>query len=84
VRARYNLGVSCINIGVYREACEHLLGALDMQGSGGGESKEGVEGSGSLWDTLKRCFILMERSDLSELVGEGGIGVDVFRKEFDF
>jgi len=30
VRARYNLGVSCINIGVYPEAAQHLLGALAM------------------------------------------------------
>lgn len=30
VRARYNLGVSCINIGVYPQAAQHLLGALSM------------------------------------------------------
>ena len=30
VRARYNLGVSCINLGVYEEAAGHLLGALSM------------------------------------------------------
>ena len=30
VRARYNLGVSCINIGCYNEAAQHLLGALAM------------------------------------------------------
>ena len=30
VRARYNLGVSCINIGCYPEAASHLLGALEM------------------------------------------------------
>lgn len=31
VRARYNLGVSCINLRAYPEACEHFLTALDMQ-----------------------------------------------------
>lgn len=30
VRARYNLGVSCINIGCYKEAAEHLLSGLSM------------------------------------------------------
>lgn len=30
VRARYNLGVSCINLGVLEEAATHLLGALSM------------------------------------------------------
>jgi peroxin-5 len=30
VRSRYNLGVSCINIGCYTEAAQHLLRALAM------------------------------------------------------
>ncbi|KAL8885278.1 MAG: hypothetical protein Q9215_006852, partial [Flavoplaca cf. flavocitrina] len=30
VRARYNLGVSCINVGCQEEAAQHLLGALAM------------------------------------------------------
>ena len=30
VRARYNLGVSCINLGVHESAAVHLLGALSM------------------------------------------------------
>ncbi|KAL2759104.1 hypothetical protein ACRALDRAFT_2026485 [Sodiomyces alcalophilus JCM 7366] len=30
VRARYNLGVSCINIGCHAEAAAHFLAALDM------------------------------------------------------
>lgn len=30
VRARYNLGVSCINLGVFEQAAGHLLGALSM------------------------------------------------------
>jgi peroxin-5 len=30
VRARYNLGVSCINIGCYPEAAGHLLSALNL------------------------------------------------------
>jgi peroxin-5 len=30
VRARYNLGVSCINVGCHAEAAGHLLAALDM------------------------------------------------------
>ncbi|KAL2146275.1 hypothetical protein VTI28DRAFT_4571 [Corynascus sepedonium] len=33
VRARYNLGVSCINIGCHAEAAGHLLSALDMHKS---------------------------------------------------
>ncbi|KAI8983941.1 hypothetical protein BDF20DRAFT_817173 [Mycotypha africana] len=31
VRARYNLAISCMNLGQYREAAEHLLTTLDLQ-----------------------------------------------------
>lgn len=40
VRARYNLGVSCINMGCHEEAAGHLLSALDMHKS---VEKEGRE-----------------------------------------
>jgi peroxin-5 len=40
VRARYNLGVSCINIGCYDEAASHLLGALAMHKVAENESRE--------------------------------------------
>lgn len=48
VRARYNLGVSCINIGCYEEAAQHLLGALAMhkvvEREGREKAREIVEG----------------------------------------
>ena len=50
VRARYNLGVSCINIGCYDQAAEHLLGALSMHRVVEREGKERVQevlGSGN-------------------------------------
>ncbi|KAH9257506.1 hypothetical protein BASA81_004268 [Batrachochytrium salamandrivorans] len=31
IRARYNLAIACLQIGQYREAAEHLLGALSVQ-----------------------------------------------------
>ena len=31
VRARYNLGISCVNLKVYREAVEHFLTSLNIQ-----------------------------------------------------
>lgn len=42
VRARYNLGVSCINIGCYEQAAQHLLGALSMHAVVEREGKERV------------------------------------------
>ncbi|KAI9825262.1 MAG: Peroxisomal membrane signal receptor PTS1 [Thelocarpon impressellum] len=40
VRARYNLGVSCINIGCLGEAAQHLLGALAMHAVVEAEGRE--------------------------------------------
>ncbi|EAL85289.1 tetratricopeptide repeat protein [Aspergillus fumigatus Af293] len=74
VRARYNLGVSCINIGCYPEAAQHLLGALSMHR---------VNQSTNLYDTLRRVFSQMGRRDLADMV-VAGMDVNVFRKEFDF
>ena len=43
VRARYNLGVSCINIGCFDEAAQHLLGALSMHRVVEKEGRERVQ-----------------------------------------
>lgn len=52
VRARYNLGVSCINIGCYEEAAGHLLGALAMhkivENEGREKARDIVGGGGSV------------------------------------
>lgn len=40
VRARYNLGVSCINMGCHAEAAGHLLAALEMHKSVETEGRE--------------------------------------------
>ena len=56
VRARYNLGVSCINIGCFQEAAQHLLGALDMhkmvEREGREKAREIVEGAGGGTDDV--------------------------------
>lgn len=95
VRARYNLGVSCINIGCYEQAAEHLLGALAMHkvaeekarqdaGSIGLDPGRIVQNqSTNLFDTLRRVFSQMGRRDLADLV-TNGMDIDVFRKDFDF
>jgi tetratricopeptide (TPR) repeat protein len=50
VRARYNLGVSCINIGCYPEAAGHLLGALNLHrvvGEQGMDQARNIVGDGN-------------------------------------
>ncbi|KAK4660382.1 Peroxisomal membrane signal receptor PTS1 [Podospora pseudocomata] len=57
VRARYNLGVSCINIGCHAEAAGHLLASLDMHKSvekSGREKARELLGGGGGPDTDAR------------------------------
>jgi len=69
VRARYNLAVSCINLGAHREAVEHILTGLCYQSSQ------------TLWDSLRLALCLgsfyqhLESADNREL--------DVLLKEFN-
>lgn len=80
-RARYNVGVSCINIGCYHEAAQHLLTALSMDHTP--EEEALANQSTNLYSTLKRVFAAMNRKDLEAKVGVG-MNLDEFRKEFDF
>ncbi|KAK6732447.1 hypothetical protein RB195_016683 [Necator americanus] len=51
VRARYNLGISCMHLNSYREAVEHFVSALDLQ--------KGGTDSSSIWPTLRSATIRM-------------------------
>lgn len=84
VRARYNLGVSCINIGCYHEAAQHLLTALSMNTVEGSSAVDVLANqSTNLLSTLKRTFLALNRKDLAEKVGNG-MDLNTFRQEFDF
>ncbi len=69
VRARYNLGVSCINIGCHDEAAGHLLAALDMHKSVEKTGREaarellgGENGAGSVTDARLEAMTTQNRS----------------------
>ncbi|KAK9248262.1 hypothetical protein V1506DRAFT_468523 [Lipomyces tetrasporus] len=86
VRARYNLGVSCINIGCYKEAAQHLLGALDMHRVPSGQAEFGEDDvlanqSTNLYDTLRRVFLAMDRRDLADKV-VNGVDPTLFKDAF--
>lgn len=84
VRARYNLGVSCVNIGCYHEAAQHLLSALTLAQHGGTRNVEVLANqSTNLYSTLKRIFMAMNRRELAEKVGPG-MNINSFHQEFDF
>ena len=71
VRARYNLGVSCINIGCYPEAAQHLLGALSMhkvvEQEGMDRAREIVDGVDGIGDKELEHMIHMSQNQSTNL-----------------
>jgi len=64
IRARFNLGISCINLHRYEEAARHILDALTLQSSDAvGDPRGGVT-SDALWNSLESVCGRMGRSDL--------------------
>lgn len=72
-----------VDEGCFKEAAEHLLGALSMHKLDSSMNDQQKNVSNTLWDTLRRAFLMMQRQDLAELAGTGS-NVDQFRREFDF
>lgn len=71
IRARYNLGISCVNLGVYKEAGEHLLTALNQQAAGKGLQSTNVSPkamSSTIWCSLRLVVSLMHRYELMEAI----------------
>ncbi|KAI0358408.1 TPR-like protein [Trametes cingulata] len=86
IRARFNLGISCINLRRYDEAAQHILDALVLQDGdsvrdpGGNDDKRGVTSS-ALWESLKTCCLHMQRLDLATLCDRRDL--DAFRLNFN-
>ncbi|KAJ1557903.1 hypothetical protein HK096_004692, partial [Nowakowskiella sp. JEL0078] len=71
VRARYNLAIACIQMNQYREAAEHLLGALNVHSSGNNQMSKLEPNvnvmSTSVWNTLLQVVEgHLNRPDLAE------------------
>jgi peroxin-5 len=71
-----------MNIGCFREAAEHFLGALSLHVVDNGTEVQ-THVSKTLWDTLKRNFVLMERRDLADKATKDQ-NVESFRGDFEF
>ncbi|KND01115.1 uncharacterized protein SPPG_04205 [Spizellomyces punctatus DAOM BR117] len=97
IRARYNLAICCMQMGQYREAAEHLLGALSVQtnniSSVLAETKGGAEEedfaamhnvqSSTVWSTLKMLADgHLKRHDLAQACERRDL--HAFRADFDF
>ncbi|XP_071050066.1 peroxisomal targeting signal 1 receptor isoform X2 [Onthophagus taurus] len=72
IRARYNVGITCINLSAYKEAAEHFLIALNQQARGKDVTNSGekTQMSETIWSTLRMCVALMNRLDLKPLVDQ--------------
>ncbi|KAG2153762.1 uncharacterized protein EDB93DRAFT_213618 [Suillus bovinus] len=86
IRARFNLGISCINLRRYEEAQSHILDALVLQDSdgvvdnNGMNDKRGVTNS-TLWESLKTTSLHLQRPDLVALCDKRDL--DGFRNAFE-
>ncbi|XP_058791839.1 peroxisomal targeting signal 1 receptor [Phymastichus coffea] len=84
IRARYNLGISCINLNAYKEAGEHLLTALNQQAAGQGAYGERAPMrvmSDTIWSTLRLVISLMHKYHLTDAVENRDL--ERLNKEFD-
>jgi peroxin-5 len=58
-RAMYNVGVACSNLGALKEAAEHFLTGLSLQGQDGDGAGKETKRSEQLWATLRRTLVSM-------------------------
>ncbi|WWC97367.1 hypothetical protein V866_004246 [Kwoniella sp. B9012] len=88
-RAIFNLGVACLNIGVYKESAEHLLAALSLhsnqsQSDPDRDSDILSSDSWSIWSTLRRALVALHMNQLAGNA-EPGADLNIFRQAgFDF
>ncbi|XP_020291067.1 peroxisomal targeting signal 1 receptor isoform X2 [Pseudomyrmex gracilis] len=84
IRARYNLGISCINLEAYKEAGEHFLTALNQQAAGKDPQANSIPPkamSNTIWSTLRLVLSLMHKHDLIQAVEERDLAT--LNKEFE-
>ncbi|XP_023946874.2 peroxisomal targeting signal 1 receptor [Bicyclus anynana] len=73
IRARYNVGITCMNLKAYKEAAQHFLVALNQQLKAKGmfPNDSSVDNSSStIWTTLRMVCSYMGEHDVAKLVDE--------------
>ncbi|KAJ6587094.1 hypothetical protein DFH09DRAFT_1142563 [Mycena vulgaris] len=84
IRARFNLGISCINLRRFEEAAHHILDALGLQESDGvsygSETSQSGVTTTALWDSLRTASMHLQRPDLATFCD--GQDLEGFRRSF--
>ncbi|XP_013196160.2 peroxisomal targeting signal 1 receptor [Amyelois transitella] len=72
IRARYNVGITCMNLGAHRQAAEHFLVALNQQyRSKSLHPNASIDNSSStIWTTLRMVCSFMGEHDVAKLVDD--------------
>lgn len=71
IRARYNVGIICINLKAYREAVDHFLTALNHQANSSlrsGFKPDNTQMSDTIWSTMRMAISMMGRHDLQPAI----------------
>ncbi|KAJ7072152.1 hypothetical protein C8F01DRAFT_1102757 [Mycena amicta] len=83
IRARFNLGISCINLRRFEDAAHHILDALGLQESDGvvpGRDSSGGVTNTALWDSLRTASMNLQRPDLATFCDQRDL--EGYRKSF--
>ncbi|XP_026724685.1 peroxisomal targeting signal 1 receptor [Trichoplusia ni] len=84
IRARYNVGITCMNLGAHRQAAEHFLVALNQQHKAKSlfpDSSNTDTSSSTIWTTLRMVCSFMGEHDVAKLVDDRNL--DELNKFFE-
>ncbi|XP_061739019.1 PEX5-related protein isoform X2 [Nerophis ophidion] len=73
IRSRYNLGISCINLGSHREAASNFLTALSLQRKSGSRQQAHQVMSGNIWAALRIALSMMDQPELFQAANIGDL-----------
>ncbi|CAB1324699.1 unnamed protein product [Coregonus sp. 'balchen'] len=81
IRSRYNLGISCINLGAHREAASNFLTALSLQRKSRSRQLSHQVMSGNIWAALRIALSMMDQPELFQAANIGDL--DLLMKAFN-
>ncbi|MEQ2310624.1 hypothetical protein AMECASPLE_010997, partial [Ameca splendens] len=81
IRSRYNLGISCINLGAHREAASNFLMALSLQRKSQSGQQSHQVMSGNIWAALRIALSMMDQPELFQAANIGDL--DLLMRAFN-